>query len=202
MRFYQFNFILLSLLISVFIGNALAASQYYMFKDRRGLVLIQDSIPPEYAKFGYKIVSEQGIVVEVVPSEKSQREILKARQKRENQAILIAKEKAEKKALDERLLQLFSSADEIRVTGNKKILVIQTEIDTTIKHIQAFERNLKTLENQLANGGKSSLEDIKKLRLSIKQNNAFILRKREEQNLIRAEHLDYIKRYQTLSLRN
>ncbi len=201
MRFHQPYFTLLTLLISAFIGNAAIANQYYMFKDRRGLVLIQDSIPAEFAKYGYKIVNEQGIVIEIVQSEKLQRKKLMLQQKKHNQAVLVAKERAEKKELDERLLQIFSSADEIRVTGNKKILVIQTEIDTTIKHIKAFERNLNTLENQMAESGKGLTTDVKNLRISIAQNNAFILRKRDDQNLIREEYLNYIKRYQVLTIR-
>ena len=200
MQRFRFDCTLLMFLMAVLICQSAYAEKFYKFKDNKGRTLIQDSIPPEYAKKGYKIVNAQGMTLEVVLSEAEQRRKLKESQRHLHEKTLAEQEKEAQKERDARLFQSFSSAEDIRQAGNKKIMVVQKQIETTFKHIQAFEKNLAELEAQQAAGGKSNEEAIRKLRDSIRKNNLFILRKREEQNRIRDEYVGYIKRYQMLSI--
>jgi len=199
MRYFRINCTLLTFILASLISSNTIAAQYYMFKDKNGQTLIQDSIPPEYVKNGYKVVNERGVTIEIVPSERERREKLKVTERRQNEINLAEKEKATKQELDERLFQSFSSADDIRLAGNKKITAIQMQINTTVRHIQAFEGNLEQLEAQSSAGGDTNKESMQRLRQSIKQNMAFINRKRDEQNKIRDEYLSYIQRYQLIS---
>jgi len=196
---YHCTLLLISLVFFL-ASSVVCASQFYMFKDRSGRTVIQDSIPPDRVKFGYKIVNDRGVTIEVVPSEREQRRRLVAAQKEKSESSQAAREKADKKERDERLFQSFSSAEEIRVAGNKKIMAVQLQIDTTVKHIQAFENNLEKLEKQRAAGGNENSQAIADLQKSIRQNNAFVVRKRAEQNRIRDEYVGYIQRYQLLSI--
>ena len=200
MRYFKINCTLLAVISAFLISLPVFAGQYYMFKDKNGRTQIQDSIPSEYVKNGYKIVNDQGMTVDVVPSEREQLKMLEANQRRESETSQVEKEKAEKKEQDERLFHSFSSAEDIRQAGNKKIMAVQTQIDTTLKHIQAFENNLEKLEAQSANGGNANVEAIQNLRQSIKENTSFVERKRKEQNDIRDEYVEYIQRYQLLTI--
>lgn len=200
MRYFKINCTLLAVISAFLISLPVFAGQYYMFKDKNGRTQIQDSIPSEYVKNGYKIVNDQGMTVDVVPSEREQLKMLEANQRRESETSQVEKEKAEKKEQDERLFHSFSSAEDIRQAGNKKIMAVQTQIDTTLKHIQAFENNLEKLEAQSANGGNANIDAIQNLRQSIKENTSFVERKRKEQNDIRDEYVEYIQRYQLLTI--
>lgn len=200
MRYFKINCTLLAVISAFLINLPVFAGQYYMFKDKNGRTQIQDSIPSEYVKNGYKIVNDQGMTVDVVPSEREQLKMLEANQRRESETSQVEKEKAEKKEQDERLFHSFSSAEDIRQAGNKKIMAVQTQIDTTLKHIQAFENNLEKLEAQSANGGNANIDAIQNLRQSIKENTSFVERKRKEQNDIRDEYVEYIQRYQLLTI--
>jgi len=191
--------LILALTAMIVAGNTVFASEFYMFKDSRGRTQIQDSIPSEYVKNGYRIVNANGVTIKVVPSEREQRKKMKANQLRETESTLAAQKKAEEDALNERLLYSFSSAEEIRQAGNKKILSVQTEIDATVGHVKAFEANLSKLEAQRAAGGKANDQSILELKKSIQQNYAFIDRKRKEQKRIRDEYLGLIKRYEMLT---
>jgi len=199
MRFYQL-FIHFIGLIGLLLGSQmLFAEQFYLFKDNRGQMLMQDSIPAEYVKNGYKVVNEHGMVVEVVLSEKEQRKQLNQRMRKQEAASRLQQQNAEKQEEDDRLIQSFSSSEEIRVAGNKKIMVIQKQIDTTIKHIDAFQSNLDRLEEQRNAGGAVDQKGMDRIRESIKQNSAFIKRKRQEQDKIKSEYIEYIKRYEMLT---
>jgi len=200
MRRFRINCTLLTLSLAVFMANPAVAEQFYMFKDKNGQTQIQDSIPAEYAKNGYKIVNGRGVTIKVIPSEDEQRQHLEASEQRKNQISLLEKQKAEKRQWDERLFRSFSSAEDIRQAGNKKIMAVQMQIETTARHIIAFENNLAKLDAQRAAGGHADEESIAKLKESIKLNNAFIIEKRQEQNKIREEYLGYVRRYQMLSI--
>ena len=199
MRHFRINCTLLALSMMVLISHSALADQFYKFKDKSGRIQIQDSIPSEYVKYGYIIVNDRGITVEIVPSEREQRKKLIANKLRRNETAIAEREKAEKKERDERLFHSFSSAEEIRQAGNNKILIVQAQIDTTAKHVEAFVKNLAKLDEHRAAGGDVDEEGVAKLRKSVAQNKAFIERKRQEQNNIREEYLGYIQRYQILS---
>lgn len=200
MRHLRLNCTGLVFVAMILLTQAVSAQQFYKFKDKNGRVQIQDSIPAEYVKYGYKVVNERGITIDIVASEREQRKILRDNRRRQKADTLAERERAEKKESDERLFHSFSNAEEIRQAGNKKIMVVQGQIETTTKHIEAFKRNLIMLEEQKAEGGKYDDDAMQKLRHSIGQNNAFIKRKRKEQNDIRDEYLGYIQRYQMISI--
>ena len=202
MQYFRFNCTLLAFIWMALIANSVVAAEFYMFKDNKGRTQIQDSIPSEYIKYGYKIVNERGATIKVVPSEREQRKKLRVNQRKANEATLAEKKKVEAREQDERLMQSFSNAEEIRQAGNKKIMVVQAQIDATAKHVEAFENNLHELEAQRDAGGNANAESIEKLRESIQQNYAFIARKRKEQNRIRDEYVGYIERYQALNLKH
>src|SRR5690606_17058668 len=55
--------------------TATAAPIPYRYRDSKGTVVIGASVPPEYVKYGYEVLSATGRVVEVVPRAPTPEEI-------------------------------------------------------------------------------------------------------------------------------
>lgn len=184
--------------------NVAAEQLYYMYKDSKGRTHIEDSISDKHAKYGYRIVNSQGLTIKVVPGtrEKKRKE---ARLRKQNEK---AQKKQNAREADEFLLKTFVSEEDIRQTGNKKIMAIQSQIETTNKHIEAFEKNLAQLEEQVHRADLDGREvtdkqvnDIKRIKDSIVQNKQFVVRKIEQQETIRDQYVEYIRRYKALTAR-
>jgi len=194
--------IIFTCLVLLTTSNLLAEELYYIYKDNKGRTYIEDSISANHAKYGYRIVNSQGATLKVVPSTHTKQRKEDRRRKRSEAAYARDKQKRR----DEYLLRTFVDVDDIRETGNKKIMAIQTQIDTTNEHIKAFEINLSQLEAQIEKADRSGKEitqrdvdNIKRIKDSIAQNRSFARRKAKEQKDIRKEYIDYIERFKALS---
>jgi len=190
------------LLFLIYAHVICAGEYYYVFKDRSGATVIQDAIPPEYVNKGYRIINEQGITLKVIPSVSEQRRTASAVKRKKERQIAIQ----EQRDKDEMLLASFSSVEQIREAGNKKILAVQGQIDVTLLHIKAFEENLGKLQEQAKQSSKKpegipqeAVDDVQKIKNSIVRNREFVVRQRQEQHRLREEYMQYIKRYQELT---
>lgn len=195
-RYLIFTFCLL-----VFSVSALAEQLYYIYKDPKGRTYIEDSISANHAKYGYRVVNSQGATLKVVPSTREQKRKEEQRRKR----TAAAKEKNKNQRRDEYLLQSFVDVEDIRQAGNKKIMAIQAQVETTTNHIKAFEENLKQLEAQIEQADRDGREitqkevdNIQRIKDSIQQNKLFAQRKIKEQKDIQKEYLEYMERFQAL----
>ena len=184
-----------------FSTSLLADQLYYIYKDEYGRTHISDTVTQKHARHGYRVVNSQGATLREVPSTSERLNEEHKRRKREADA----KARNKKQHADEYLLQSFVDVEDIRQAGNKKMLALQAQIDTTNSHIKAFEENLAQLEAQLAQADKDGRDvtdkDVDAIRLikeSITQNKAFVLNKIEEQREIREEYLGYIQRFKAL----
>jgi len=196
---------LLFLLLSVSLSCSLFAGEvYYVYKDKKGLTHIEDSIPGELTKYGYKIINEQGMIIKEVPSVATKVKKANAQQLRTEKKR--AKEVQKKK--NQQLLRRFTSLEDIRETGNKKIMALQSQIDITKIHIKSFEKNLNDLQEHALSLSKKlkpvpdeNLQDIQRLKESIKKNKKYIELKRTEQHEIREEFIVLINDYKKLTVK-
>ena len=192
-----FLFLSVSLSCSVFAGEV-----YYVYKDKKGRTHIEDSIPGELTKYGYKIINEQGMTIKEVPSVATKVKKANAKQRRTEEQR--AKEVQKKK--NQQLLRRFTSLEDIRETGNKKILALQSQIDITNNHIKAFEKNLSDLQEHALSLSKKlkpvpddNLRDIERMKENIKKNKKYVELKRTEQHKIREEFIALISDYKKLT---
>jgi len=179
-----------------------AGEVYYVFKGKNGNTMIQDSIPAEYVHQGYRIINEQGMTLRTVPSVKEQQRLANIARHRRN----AEKDREKQRKEDDMLLASFSNVEQIREAGNKKILAIQGQIDITLNHIKAFEKNLLELQAQAIEFAKrpggitqAEVDEVQSVKTSIVRNREFIVRQREEQHNLRQEYMEYISRYQSLT---
>ena len=203
--------ILLSVSLSVFLfaSQSFAGSVFYVYKDKSGRTHIEDYIPGELAKYGYKIVNDRGMTIKEVPSVTTK--IKKANAKADAKRRMTDKQRAksEKKKKRQKLLRRFTSLEDIRETGNKKILALQSQIDVTKKHIKAFKKNLSDMETYVASlksNNKpvpdSQLKDIDRMKENINKNREYIELKRKEQHDVREEFIVFIQEYKKVIAKN
>ncbi|HFE39281.1 MAG TPA: hypothetical protein ENK06_12855 [Gammaproteobacteria bacterium] len=197
--FNVFLCVLLSLSLS---GRLLAGQVYYVYEDPRGRTHIVDSIPGDAIKFGYKIVNDKGVTIREVPSLASQ--IKKARV--EARLSKAQRAKNAQRERNERLLRRFTSLEDIRETGNKKILALQTQIDITNNYIKSYKKNLRLLEsqadalnNRLEPVPDDDLRAIERLKENIRKNLQYVDQRRLEQHKVRDEFLALIEDYKKLT---
>lgn len=184
-----------------FVGQVHAGSVFYVYKDKAGRTHIEDSIPGEFAKYGYKIITDKGITIKEVPSVASKVKKANAKARRTK----AQKAKAEQDKLNKLLLRRFTSLEDIRETGNKKILALQGQIDVTSSHIKAFEKNLADLEEhasslseKLQSVPDGKLRDIERMKENIRKNKKYVEQRRSEQHKVRDEFIVYIREYKKL----
>ena len=193
----KLSFIICLLSLSV----ASAQEVYYVFKDKNGNTLIQDAIPAEYVNQGYRIINDQGLTIRTVPSLAEQKRLANIAANRQSRQ----KDNEMQRKEDEMLIASFASVEQIREAGNNKILAIQSQIDITLSHIKAVEKNLAQLQAQAIEYAKrpggitqAEVDEVQSIKTSIVRNREYIVRQREEQHRLRQEYMRYIERYQAL----
>jgi len=184
--------------LSVSLSFPVLATQFYVHKDMSGQTHILDYVTNEAAKYGYSVVNEQGVTLQKIPSIASQkrksRELKRAGNTRRSQEALRERKR--------KLLNRFASLTDIREIGNKKILALQKQIDTTLTYIEFFERNLEELETQALalkpNQSPASAKDlatIESAKENILKNQKYVEQRRDEQHKVRNEFLVLIDEY-------
>ena len=193
---------LILLLASVSLSWVVNAGDiFYVYKDKKGNTHIEDSIPGELVKYGYKIVNDKGMVLKEVLSVVDKEKKAKARRLRTAEQ----KAKEAQKKRNRNLLRRFTSLEEIRETGNKKIMALQSQIDVTNQHIEAFEKNLNDLEQQASNLRENqktvpskNLQAIERMKDNIQKNKDYVVQRKKEQHKTRDEFIMLIDEYKKL----
>lgn len=103
------------------IGEVSAAGNLYKYKNDKGVMVIENSIPPEYAVRGYQIISPTGHVIQTVAPAAPQEEQEAAARLRQENAVLGRK--------DVELRKLYSSpADAVRLR-NRQMDSVSINVD-------------------------------------------------------------------------
>lgn len=163
------------------VGVAFAGKFYYVIKDDQGRTRMYDTLPPDYAQKGYRVVNERGVTVEVVPPH--------------------TRTKPPEPELSERdkiLLSTFYSVEDIIQARDRQIATLEGIIRTTQSNIEAYRRNLDKLRAQAAQGGAASPKlrrDVIRMEQQIADNQAFIKEKRREQDQVRAKYNRDVERF-------
>lgn len=169
-------------------GTVEAGKVFYIVEDAKGNTRMFDTLPPEYAQKGYRIVNERGVTVEVVaPAGKHNLPVYRLTDH------------------DRALLATFQSVEEIVAARDRQLAELDAIIDATSGTMSAFERNLVELEAQaddLARQGQAVPEktrsDIDMVRGQIARNQAYIEKKRAEQHETRERYEQDIERFRVL----
>ncbi len=143
-------FLVLLLSLSLWFTPVNAQTVFYRYKDANGVLVLSNSIPPEYAKKGYKIVDAYGRVIKDVPPALTPEQI--AEKKRlEAEKARLAEEARKQKEADTLLLRLYSHPDDAIRARDRKLqeIDILTQQKTNTK--KSVQNKIIELESQAAN---------------------------------------------------
>lgn len=120
------------------------AQTYYRFQNSDGVTILEDRLPPEYAKKGYTVLSADGRVIKIVPPAltKTERETFEKKQRQLKQKLQRQEQR------DRALLSAYAKAEDIITTRDKKIEEVNRIIASThasIKHLEEQKTYYKDL---------------------------------------------------------
>lgn len=210
MRFF------VGLILSLNVGCAVCYATandvtFYRYKDKDGTLVINNTLPPEYANSGYDIVTPRGNVIESVPPQKSPAELkqeadlqaAQAHEKRnaEKQAQQ-AKIQAEK---DEVLLKMYSAKEDIIRTRDAKISSIEILVSITKDNIKRQTQALEEIKGrvmQIEQNNQQVSEHLKKqyqeTQDNINKSTVFLNTKQQEIENIKQHYQQQIERFEYL----
>jgi len=204
MKTHQSNLFYLFLAIVVLVLPNQAHARIKCWTNNEGVRECGNVIPPEYAQKGHKEVSDQGVVVEEQERAKTEEELAEAKR------LAAVKAEEERKAeelakQDKILLDTFSNVDDIEMTRDGKIAAIESSIKLTNARNEKIQIDLdKRIETAAIEerAGKAPsealLKDIESLNRQMKNNEAYIVKKRAEQEQLHEAYALDIARFNKL----
>lgn len=167
-----------------------------------------NAIPPEYAQKSSETINKRGITVETHERAMTKEELAEKR-KREEDEQRRADEAAEKnkkqEAADRVLLSTFLSEDEINGARDRKLTLIDGNIEITRVTINKLNDDLQRQQKKAANyerKGKTvpegTLKEIASLERQIKNKEEFIQAKENEKEVIRKKYAKDLERFHEL----
>ncbi len=167
-----------------------------------------NTIPPEYSQQGSSTLNERGITVETQKRALTSEE-LAVIHKREEEERRRAAEEAEKRkkqdAADRVLLSTFLSEEEIIGARDRKLTLIDGNIEITHITIKKLNDDLQRQQKKAANferKGKTvpegTLKEIASLERQLKNKEDFIQAKEDEKETIREKYAKDLERFREL----
>ncbi len=143
---------LFAVALAGFATLALAQGNYYRFQDDKGVKHMGYSVPPEYVKYGYEVVSPvSGRVIDTIAPAPDPDEVEKARAKAQMKADYELLEKRYSSLLDieaakKRKLQNVEAGIQL---GETSLSQVKKEIDNLYTQAAGFERAGKAVPSSL-----------------------------------------------------
>lgn len=175
-------------------------------QDATGLWHYGDTAADECAKSQVTVMTEEGATKKIIaaPPTEAELEQRAANQKAEDAAHQKAEEQAKSDAL---LLSTYGGENDITYIRDRKIAQIESTIkasEETIKSLQAVLARMEAQAPGEAKGSKdgkdngTSLKDIEMTRAQIARHEALIAEKHQEQENLRQQYAEELKRYREL----
>ncbi len=191
--------------MSLIVTSTSAETRIKCWTNSDGVRECGKNVPPEYSQQAHEELNSRGITVETsdrakTDEERAEEDRLAAIQEEKD------KRKAEAKAQDKILLDTYSNTDDIQMTSDGKIAVIESSIGLAIKRKEKIQANLDkdtaiAAAEELAGKQPSEdlLKDIKSLERQIEDLDKFIVDKHLAQEMIEKEYTEKIARYKELT---
>lgn len=178
-------------------GSGKPSIQLYKYKNDKGQVVIENSIPPEYATRGYQIITPSGTLIQDVPPAASQSDQDAARKKREEDAIMGRK--------DAELRKLYSSPEDAVRLRNRQMDAVSINVDFAKGQLLQLTNKRKAELEQAARierkGQKVSQpmrDSIDRLNRNVQEKEAQIKAYEADREKIRADFQPIIERLNAL----
>jgi hypothetical protein len=190
----RIRYLFLFLMLTHMVQHNTVAAELYKYKNEDDVTVLDSHVPARYVKDGYSILSLDGRILEVVPRALSNEEI------RERDRLLAEqetadREKRKREVIDQNLLRLYSTPNDVIRARDAKLASIDGLILTQRGNIQRLELQGLQLESELADiqraGGaisKDALARIRNIEIQIAQVNSEIDNKLDEKEALVASY--------------
>lgn len=135
----------------------------YKWVDKNGVVHYGDQVPPQYAQQRREVINQQGMVIDVLPAQKTQKELTAAQAKQ--QAAVAQQQRARR---DRMLLNSYRSVDDIKNARASQVDAITARIAITQSALDSLKEQLQTLQKRAKQQAKKDAPKLDKEIASIK----------------------------------
>ncbi|MDZ4262974.1 MAG: DUF4124 domain-containing protein [Pseudomonadota bacterium] len=184
--------VVLTLLIAV--APASFAADLFRWVDKKGNVHYTDRVPPEYVQNGYRVINQQGLTITTISAKKDDPD---------QKVSAEAKAQLER---DRRLLTIYSNADEINATRDRKLAEIKNGISLRQDTLTLLERQFRDQTREAGDYEKQNEAVPETLVANInttkKKINAYQDAIKQQQQLLLDTHKQYgeeLQRYKKIS---
>jgi hypothetical protein len=198
--------IVLTLVVASFVLSGQAA-QLYRYKNNDGVVVIEDRIPPEYSGNGYDVISADGSLIQKVPRELSEEELV-LRNTDEARLRLREEEAKLQQEWDESLMLRYSSVEDIQAAESRamrdlsiRISILKSNLSSIKAQIEREQQKAADIERAGGTAPEHQIKNIGILRLEIEDTEQSIATRQEEINSVRQSFQRDIERFKTLQAR-
>jgi hypothetical protein len=176
----------------------------YKWTDGDGNLHYSDALPPEAVKYGYEIVSPQGVIIKHVDRPKTADE--RATAKAELAKAQAAKDAAETRAhTDQQLIAAYPSEDDLKRAQHQQQDMLEQNLNSARTSLQSQERSLAELLGhaaELDSSGKAVPPALAKRiadsRKQVEDQRSYIARKETERDQTIAKFGDDLAHYREL----
>jgi hypothetical protein len=189
-------------------ADAAGTHNRYKWTDGDGNRHYADALPPEAVKFGYEVVSPQGVVIKRVDRPKTAEE--RAAAKAELAKAQAVKDAAEAQVhADQQLLAAYPTEDDLKRSQHQQQDMLEQNLNSTRVSLQSQERLLAELLGhaaELDSSGKpvppALAKRISDSRKQVEDQRAYIARKEAERDATVAKFDDDLAHYRALRTPN
>ncbi len=204
MKFTPHNIRYLVFLPAFLVVTAVSAERTFKWVDEEGNIHFGDRVPPRYANREREEINKQGRTVKVYEAPKTAEEKAEIRRQAELEAA--EKERTKKRAIHDRsLLATYSSEEDMLMARDGKIASVDALIQLTNSRIESSRKRLLTLETEAAEFERSGKpvpkilqSQITTARSQLIDNEAFVIAKEKERQVITEKFSADISRYREL----
>ncbi|MEH6639776.1 MAG: hypothetical protein V7717_10910 [Porticoccaceae bacterium] len=140
------------------LATAVFAADLYRYRNDKGNLVINHTVPPQFAKNGYERINSSGRVVERVEPQGPEAESVEEVEVLAPEIVIMNERR------DKYLLTSFSAVEEIAAARERKLSQLSREIEITTGNVEKIELQRLMVEQQAAQfqrGGKEIPEAVK-----------------------------------------
>lgn len=135
--------------VSALLAAQVMAANLYRYRNADGVLVMASQIPPEFAANGYEVISDTGVVLEVVPPAPTADQKADARAAREREAAALA-EQERLRAWDESLLLRYSSVADIEAARDRALKDLQIRVSILKSNRRSHRHKIENAQSQVA----------------------------------------------------
>ena len=148
----------------LFVVPIVSAVELYRYRNDRGNVVVDYQVPAEYVGGGYEVLSEEGIVLRVVPRELTEEEKVAADAQRKLEEAAEA-EKQRLQQWDESLMMRYSTVEDIEAARDRALSELRIRVSILRGNRRSLKQKVENYQLQAADIERAGMEvDVERLR--------------------------------------